>query len=470
MTREIIKSRWDDRDAPVWLAQNVWEIVKNISRKLPWLMLVALVVGVVIWTRRDGDFPGFLAVGELVLQQRHIYADAPTGINTWPPLFSVVCVPLTLLANASPLLARAWWIILNYLLLWLILGLLTRLVYDRPLRWNDASQDVLTPWTIAVGIPFILTHRYIFSNFDHLQFNLVIFALTLSGLYLGSRRHVLVGGLCLGAAAALKVMPIVFVPYLLYRRQWRFGLATAATTLLMSLAPALLWGWARLFEYFDAWRQVLVVGWGVGKMNQSVFAMLDRLIGHGIVPFDVEMIDHLAASGTPLAAWLALAMLAVVGAAALAMFRGPWRLDRPAGLIEISIVFLVVALFGPLTWKAYLVVLLCPMMLLVRIERAADGDPLERRVVRVVLAVFFVLGSLATPGVIGKGLGGALEMLSITTWSSLLILGLLFWLRYRCGALGPSAATALAGDCGAVTNGCSPTSAASRESANCTPA
>ncbi len=414
--------------------ENDLRTVKTFLRLLPWLVLVGLAVGLASWARRDGDFAGYVTVGHLVMEQRHIYLDAPPGINTWPPLFSVFCVPLALFDDVSHAGARVWWIVGNYALLWFILRALTRLVYHRSLSWNDTSSGGMTPWSVAIAVPVILTHRFILGNFDHLQINIVIFALTLGGLYLGFRRQPVLGGLSIGTAIALKVMPIVFVPYLAYRRQWRLAAVATASAIALSISPALLWGRARLLEYFAAWQDSLAFGWGVGKMNQSVLAMFDRLIGHGMVPFHTTVIDYLPESGTHLPAQLTMLLLGLTTVAALALFRGPWRLDSSAGLIEVSVVFLVGALFGPLTWKAYLVVLLCPMLLLVRLAQDAEVARNERRTVRAVLWAFFVMASVATPGILGKRLGGALEMLSITTWSTLLILVLLFWLRYRHAA------------------------------------
>src|SRR5574337_105859 len=103
-------------------------------------------IGTIVWMQRPGDFAGYVTVGELVLAGKHIYRDAPPGLNTWPPFFSLLCVPLALLARPTPLLARAVWLLLNFALLWMTLRLLARLIYDRDLVfWNGAGLHLGSP-------------------------------------------------------------------------------------------------------------------------------------------------------------------------------------------------------------------------------------------------------------------------------------------------------------------------------------
>jgi len=98
---------------------------------------------------------------------------------------------------------------------------------------------------------------------------------------------------------------------------------------------------------------------------------------------------------------------------------------------EYSVVFIVSALFGPMSWKAYLVVLLCPFMLLVGLIRRRELSRSEQRGVLTAVGLYFVLAGLTAPGLIGERLAGKFEMLSFTTVATLVILGTLLWLRPR---------------------------------------
>ncbi len=396
------------------------------------LILVAAVL-VVSFARRPGDFAGYVLVGELVLHGRHIYAEAPPGINTWPPFFALLCVPVALLARLSLVGARVAWLLLNGAALVVVLALVARLVARGP---GDARASAPVPAlsSMATLIPLLLSARYVSSNFEHLQVNVVIFLLSLGGLALIAARREAVGGLALGAAVALKVMPVLFIPFLIWRRRWRAAGWTLLAAVGLSLSPGLVFGWGRLTDYARSWLAALGAGWSVGKMNQSVYAMWDRILGHGIVPFTVGGFNDLAPSRSPAVAIASVLSLAVVAAAVLWSFRPRGAGDPRAELIEWGVVFVVASLFGTVMWKAYLVVLLLPNALLVDAWRSSDLDAATRKGALGIALVAFALGVLTTDQLIGSAPAGRLEMGSIVTLSALVVLAGLLWLRRRIGA------------------------------------
>jgi hypothetical protein len=407
--------------------------VRPIRSAIPWVVLALVIGGSISWIRRPGDFAGYVLVGDLVLRGNDIYRDSPPGLNTWPPFFSLLCVPLALLARPTPYLARGVWLALNCVLLWVALKSLVRLVYHAELRLRPAATGLSLASPEAL-LPVILCYRFILGNFDHLQVNIVIFACAIAGLLWHVRGRDLRAGLLLGLAAGLKVMPILFVPYFVYRRRLRVAAVTAAAATVFSLSPILVYGWTRFIDYVGAWREALAIGWGVGKMNQSVYAMLDRFLGHGISPGHAPVLDALPESGDPSVQCAMVGVLVLLTASVCWLFRGPEEADSPASLAEYSVVFIVSALFGPLAWKAYLVVLLCPSTLLVGLLQDARLPRATQRVVVGALAIYFVLAGLTTPGLLGKHLAGTLEMLSTTTVATLVLLLLLLWLRPRLRA------------------------------------
>ena len=396
-------------------------------------LVVAALVGAASWIRRAGDFAGYVTVGRLVLDGGHIYADAPPGLNTWPPFFSLFCVPLALLAAPTPYLARGCWMLLNFALLLLVLRILARLVYGRDMSLRAASGD-LHPTAPELLVPLVLSSRYVLGNFEHQQVNILTFALALGGLYLHANRRELLGGVCLGSAAALKVMAVLFIPYLMYRRQWRTALSAAATASALSLSPLLVFGPTRFWDYVGAWRAAVEAGWGVGKMNQSVYAMLDRWIGHGMVPFAVTGANGISASGDPRVVVGVALLAAIVALAGLAIFRDGHRRGSWPDLAEWSVVFICSAIFGPVSWKAYLAVVLLPNTLLFAAWRSSELAATTRRGAGLVLLTAFVLGGLTTPGLVGKVAAGKLEMTSVVTLAALVLCAGSLWFRATLGS------------------------------------
>ena len=397
------------------------------------ILLLGACLGFCAWIKGAGDFEGYLAAGRAVIEGRHIY-DLDPPINLWPPFFSLFAVPLALLATPSPYIAFGFWILLNFAVLLWVMRTIADFLYDRRfgLRYDPLQ---LTPASPELLVPMLFTLRYLLSNFQHLQINLLIFALVLKALCLQSRRRPIAGGALLGFAVSLKVMPVVFIPYLLLRRRFRAALAAMAAATAFSLSPAVVFGPGRFMEYVMCWRTAVAAGWGVGKMNQSLLAMLDRLVGHGMLPLTARGIVHLSASGDPLVRgiWSALLVCAVL--AMMQSFRKR-DLSRPLDeALEWSAVFILSVLFSPVLWKAYLVVLLLFNAALFAVWRRSPGVP---RSVRTTAGVIMCLGLLAGPltsrGIVGKELAGRLAMSSMVTWSVVLLFAGLLWLRPRIGA------------------------------------
>jgi hypothetical protein len=352
-------------------------------------------------------------------------------MNTWPPFFSVVCIPLTLLGHLSIYLVTSLWVLLNFAVLLLLLDLLARILYGRPMTLRRSAPGRLSITSVELLVPLALTSTFLFSNFEMTQINIILLGLTLGGLYLLASGRTLGGALAIGFAIAIKVMPVVILPYLAYRRAWRAFLASSLAAAAFSLSPILVFGWSRFWQYVAIWRRVIGWGWGVGANNQSIFAMWDRFIGLHVYPYAPGENLYLVQSDAPgvrLAWWITMG---VIGLLALRQFRigtaaSPW-----VAAAEWSAVLIVSALAGPVSWKHYMVVLLLPNALLFAVWRRPDIDGAARAAVGWVLCASVVLAVLTAHDLVGGELSTQLELGGVATLSGLVMLGGLFWLRGR---------------------------------------
>jgi hypothetical protein len=399
-------------------------------RLVLYALLLAFVASFFVYARRPGDFAVYAGEGRAFLGGQDLYPTVPGGLNTMPPFFSLVAVPLGLLDGVSPYLARIVWIALTWASIVWTLDLIGRMIYGKRLRLreDESSLEITSPELL---VTFLLTLPFIISNFELLQVNMILFTLALWGLFLQANGRNAAGGIAIAAAAAMKVMAIAFLPYLLYRKRWSAAFWTAVATLFFSLSPALFLGWAKFWKEVGLWPAALRASLGAGNAQQSVYSMWDRILGYGYIPFKVSGTFILPLSGAPGAkmAWeISCVAVAVLGAVA---FRGTPCPDHRWAQVEWAAVFVASTILSPVARNPYFVVLLLPYALLYAAWRSNDVDPRSRRVLRDVMFISFALSIPTMQDLIGRSLAIRLEMGSIVTYGMLIMLGGLLWYRSR---------------------------------------
>jgi hypothetical protein len=424
------------------------------------VLVVVFLASAVRNIKEDGDFVHYVEAGARVLRGSDIYAGAgPDAVNTWPPLFAVVCVPFALLAHVSIYLARGVWLAINAVFVAAMLRMAVELVYGRPLALR--SEDGIAVASGAFLGPLVLTSRFLLANFDRLQINLfILFGCLLGCLWL-TRGREKAGGVAIGVAAAIKVLPVFFLPYLLYKRWWGALAGMIAGGAVATAAPILVFGPVRWWSYIRFWLRLAAGGWPVRKGNQSVYAMIDRLYTHGAF-YWTPAAKRFKASDDPVVAALVYGTLLVIALVFAAAGRRGGRTPRtPGAVVEFAIVLALAVLFSPLAWKHYFVFLLLGYAGLWRAAfvpdpplpegytigiaphlREAPSVPSvppwgltfpERRRIALLLGLSFTLTTLSVRGVIGKRLALHLETLSVVTIGALLAVAALLYLRSRPG-------------------------------------
>jgi len=157
--------------------------------------------------------------------------------------------------------------------------------------------------------------------------------------------------------------------------------------------------------------------------------MWDRILGYGYIPFAVPGTFMLPLSGARSAKIAWEITCAIAGVLGLIACRGTPRPDSRWAQVEWAIVFVAATILSPLTRKPYLVVLLLPYALLYAAWRSSDFDLHTRRVLRNVMFASFALSLPTLHDLIGKSLAVRLEMGSVVTYGSLIMLGALLWYR-----------------------------------------
>ena len=288
---------------------------------------------------------------------------------TYPPFAALVLVPVALLESTS---AKVIWTTLTFVVTLGCLLLLVR-TSGRGAVGGSVSRTSQAAWVAGLSIPVMLSYPFL-HNLIVGQVSLFVIALALFDHLLPRRWQ----GILVGIAAAIKLTPLVFVPYYLFTKQWRqaaicTGTFVGATALAWLVLPA-----ASLSYWTDKLWQTGRVGRTDSTVNKSLLGLLARQLPDGApttlvwlaVAAAVGVLAYWRAArhlrdGSPLAAALAVGALSVavspiswphhqlwlvfaacwylllggrtallVGTALFVVFLGyPWFDDYPAGTV-----------------------------------------------------------------------------------------------------------------------------------------
>ena len=331
------------------------EVAGSADRSTTRLLIVALVLFLVtlVWvapfTRFDEayDLNVYRNGGIAVLHGGEPYSEPPHYVGphfTYPPFASVAFTPLALL----PLSADRVLMIIVSLACVVLLALLS-VCAERPARLDDPGL-----WTVVLAAAAIgLVLEPVMSTLSFGQVNLLLAVLVVTDLV--PRRRVLPQGVLIGLAAGLKLVPGLFIVYLLLTRRlraaaWASGTFAVTVAVGFAVMPAAAWTyWTRYA--FDPSRAG-PIGY-VG--NQSLRAVLARLLD------DPGLLRGL---------WLAFALVVLVAGLWIAVLLQ--RRDRE--LAAVCAVALTGLLVSPISWQHHWVWALPIAVLLL-----VGGDTAGRR-------------------------------------------------------------------------------------------
>jgi hypothetical protein len=367
-------------------------------------------------------FAAYVDVGEVVLQGGDPYGPRFTTwppLNTWPPFFLFIAAGLALLARVSLVGTLLLWQVGCVAAIWGSCRLLARLVDEEPVPFESA----------ATLVPVLMTARLLQEHLQHTQVNFYLFLLVLLAFLLFRRRRDVWGGLALAAAASAKAVPIVFLPYLLYKRAWRAAAWTAGFLVVLNVAlPFAVFGPTRAGQHWRAWRNVAAAETAdptPHHMNQSLLAAAKRLLtAEGSARDPV----HYAVAAWPtqrvVKGFYLLAGLGALGLA-LAFRRHPPGLAAPPPALaaELAVCLAAMPLVSPLAWKAHFVTLLAAYWLVWRVLRG--------RVAWTIWWASLACLTLSAPALVGERVNNVLESLNVITVGALLVLGLALWAALR---------------------------------------
>ncbi len=370
-------------------------------------------------------FEGYVQVGDLVLSGSDPYSLA---INTWPPFFFLIAAILALFAKVSATLALLVWQLGDVLAIWGCCRLSAELFASRegPVTFWPRDAGHLAFGSGVVIVPFLLTVRLFQEHVQHTQINAQVLFLVLLAFRLFGHGRMAQGGLSLAVAASTKAVPVLLLPYLLYKRAWReFGWTVAFLVLLNVALPVLVLGPTRAIGAWHTWRAVAARETADPTpqfMNQSFPAALKRLFteaGSLRDPLHYAVADWPARAlqGTFVACAIVVALLL-----AWRFRHHPRDWADPRVAAELAILLGAMVVVDPLAWKAHYVVLIVPYTFAWwALRQRAPGAP-GSSWRRALLWGSFACITLSAPAIVGNHVRDVLESLNVILIGAIMVL------------------------------------------------
>lgn len=381
-----------------------------------------------------GDFRGYVLVGNLLLDGENIYSDPK--INTWPPFFSIVSVPIALIDNFNRYLVRFLWLVGSLLAMFQIMNYSTQFGIKRRLSFFPVKSGILITedkisvlhWIVL--IPLLISLRYLIANLSYIQINVYMLFFAMYSFYTYSQGREIPGALVLAFSISIKVYTIFVLLYFLIKREFKIAAYTILFCCVFAAIPFLVFGIEQAVDYYSRWYEYTMSQFAiVGHKNQSFFSMIRSLLVHespGLegMPLNKAIYVNIFDLTIHQVKIISYSILALTGSVVVYLFRRKTD-DRKSlrSFIEYAFILTIIPILSPISWKAYFIFLF-PSYFLNYLFLYQYKNELKRSTVKYLKFSYFLsilLTVFSTELFVGNYFSDILEVFSVITIGTILI-------------------------------------------------
>lgn len=248
-----------------------------MSTKIKLILYLIIAIAVIaycyIQSIKGGDFRVYLGASELLKNGKSCYnVWIDVGNNnacgySYSPFFATILIPFTYIDEPFP---QFIWLLLNVFFLYRIIIIIK--------NYLPISTLSIKNQFIWVTIIIALTVRFLLNNFEMVQMTIFLLYVCLESIYFSDRKSFFLSGLILALGIIIKILPIVLIPYLLYRKKFKPVLVTFLCLFIFLIFPGLIFGWSFNIQLISEWISTL------NPLNTE-FNVNQNLYGDGIHSF-----------------------------------------------------------------------------------------------------------------------------------------------------------------------------------------
>ncbi|HEY1039196.1 MAG TPA: glycosyltransferase family 87 protein [Bacteroidia bacterium] len=210
-------------------------MIEHLKNKWGYYLLGALILVFISFEARgEGDFSIFLAASRDLWGGKNVYT---IMYQQWYHYYYGVffAILLTPLNYVSLYLAKFLWLLLNTFFVYR-----TWKILSSWLPLEKLSKKALAVFTVLC---FVFIFRFLRDNFHLSQLTICILYLTLEGLFFIEKDKKVAGAALIALGIDIKLLPIIIIPYLIYRKEWKATIFVVAFILVFLFIPTLFIGY-----------------------------------------------------------------------------------------------------------------------------------------------------------------------------------------------------------------------------------
>ncbi len=362
-----------------------WSYLLRILGVFILLLLLSILQGMDV---KLGDFSVFWNAGDNFIHHRDLYRGiGGAGRFIYPPFAAML---FQLLALFPFKVAAGLLTFLNYVL-FLFSIYLTRSILE--FYSNDKKKIAL-----VVGLAALLSFRFFWYHVTYIQLNELVFVLSLMGVLWMLKNKETPAVICFVTATFIKVIPLFFLIWLVFRGTFKTYLRVLIFTVLCLLVP-LLWrgvemGTHDLKDYYITFLEPFKEG-----RVEAVFhnhSLSSAIYNISLPMYDKLGLDfnllHLTEAAARKVYFYSFFLLFGVFVFSLAILK---IVKKPISSSEIAVVFLITHLLSGITWEYHLVSMLFVYSCLLLI-------PMEKKPTLFKVFHYLLIGLVVVNAIVGQ--------------------------------------------------------------------
>jgi len=276
--------------------------------------------------------------------------------------------------------------------------------------------------TVIMPVVILFIFKSLILNVNRAQVNIVVLLLMLFFSYYLIRKKDIMAGLYLGVATVIKLVPVIFIIYLVIKKRFKALLSFAVTFFIFLFIPSFKWGITGNTALLHDWKGVLgmtLPSEYLQHKNQSMMAMISRFFSENS-ELALLRLDQNFLTGIVFFIYACFALFLIY----CIMKKGKKPVNEQT-LFDLSLFFAAMTILSPVGTKTTFVYLFLPFTLLIK-EAFRRG--LRDKILNISLILYLAQIYVNSSDVIGD-FSIALHKYSVTTFLNILVFFLLVYVK-----------------------------------------